>query len=40
VFSDTGAANPIAEGTLLKVLGDTTIYQVIELGVITTFQNC
>ena len=40
VFSDTGAANPIAEGTLLKVVGDTTIYQVIELGVITTFQNC
>jgi len=40
VFSDTGATTPISEGTLLKPIGQTTIYQVIEYGIITTFQNC
>lgn len=40
VFSDTGASNPIDEGTLIKVVGGTTIYQVIEYGIITNFQNC
>jgi hypothetical protein len=40
VFSDTGASNPITEGTLIKVVGGTTIYQVIEYGIITNFQNC
>jgi hypothetical protein len=40
VFSDTGAVNPIPEGTLIKVIGGTTIYQVIEYGIITNFQNC
>ena len=40
VFSDTGATTPISEGTLLKPIGQTTIYQVIEYGIITSFQNC
>lgn len=40
VFSDTGATTPISEGTLLKPIGQSTIYQVIEYGIITNFQNC
>jgi hypothetical protein len=40
VFTDTGATNPVDEGTLIKVIGGTTIYQVIEYGIITNFQNC
>lgn len=40
VFTDTGATIPVDEGTLIKVIGGTTIYQVIEYGIITNFQNC
>lgn len=40
VFSDSGAVNPLDEGTLIKPVGQTTIYQVIEYGILTTFQNC
>ena len=40
VFSDTGAANPILEGTYLKQIGDTTIYQVGELGIIQILIEC
>lgn len=40
VFSDTGASVPIPEGTLIKVIGLPTIYQVAELGIITNFQIC
>jgi hypothetical protein len=40
VFSDTGATTPIQEGRLLKPIGSDSIYQVIEYGIITPFQNC
>lgn len=40
VFSDTAASVPIPEGTLIKVIGLPTIYQVAELGIITNFQIC
>lgn len=40
VFSDTGATNPIPEGTKIKPIGGTTIYQVAELGLLQTLQNC
>lgn len=40
VFSDTGATTPIDEGTLIKPIGSSTIYQVIDYGIITNFQNC
>jgi hypothetical protein len=40
VFSDTTATTPIIEGTLIKVAGDNTIYQVIEYGILTNFTTC
>jgi hypothetical protein len=40
VYSDSGATTPIVEGTLLKLSGGTTIYQVVEYGVLTNFQEC
>ena len=40
VYSDAGATTPIVEGTLLKLSGGTTIYQVVEYGVLTNFQEC
>lgn len=40
VFSDTGATTPIIEGTLIKPVSQSTIYQVIEFGIITNFQIC
>jgi len=40
VFSDSGAANPIEEGTYLKPIGSSTIYQVAEYGIIQTLTNC
>jgi hypothetical protein len=40
VFSDTGATTPIIEGTFLKQVGDNTIYQVIEYGILTNFTTC
>lgn len=40
VFSDSGAANPIEEGTYLKPIGSTTIYQVAEYGIIQQLTNC
>jgi hypothetical protein len=40
VFSDTGATTPIPEGTNIKPIGGTTIYQVAELGILQTLQNC
>ena len=40
VFSDTGATTPITEGTLLKPIGDTNIYQVGELGIIQIITTC
>jgi len=40
VFQDTSATIPVREATLLKVGGENTIYQVIEYGILTTFQIC
>jgi hypothetical protein len=40
VFSDTTATTPIEEGTLLKPVGQNTIYQVIEYGILTNFSTC
>ena len=40
VFSDTTATTPIEEGTLLKPVGQNTIYQVIEYGILSTFTTC
>ncbi len=40
VFSDAGATTPIAEGTFVKPVGDNTIYQVIEYGILTNFTTC
>jgi hypothetical protein len=40
VFSDAGATIPIAEGTFVKAVGDNTIYQVIEYGILTNFTTC
>ena len=40
VFSDNTATTPISEGTLLKVGGSSTIYQVIEYGILTNFYTC
>jgi len=40
VFSDVGATTPITEGTFVKQVGDNTIYQVIEYGILTNFTTC
>lgn len=40
VFSDSTATTPLSEGTLLKPIGQNTIYQVIEYGILSTFTTC
>lgn len=40
VFNDTGATNPIDEGTLIKTIGGNTIYQVAENGLLQSLTNC
>ena len=40
LFTSSGATTPITEGTIVRNISGSTIYQVIENGVITTLQNC
>ena len=40
VFLNSTATIPVVEGTLLKVSGNNTIYQVIELGILVDFTQC
>lgn len=40
IFTDTSATTPVSEGTFVKEVGDNTIYQVIEYGILTNFTTC
>lgn len=40
VFYDTGASQPLPEGSFIKVASAPTIYQVIENGLLTDFYTC
>jgi hypothetical protein len=40
LFTTSGATTPIDEGLLVRNISGSTIYQVIENGVITSIQNC
>jgi len=40
VFTDTTATTPVEEGTLLKPVGQTTIYQTQENGLLVSIQEC
>ena len=40
VFTTSGATIPVDEGTLLKPVGQSTIYQTQENGLLVSIQNC
>lgn len=40
LFTSSGATTPVGEGLLVRNVSGSTIYQVIESGVITSIQNC
>ena len=40
LFTTSGATTPVDEGLLVRNISGSTIYQVIEDGVITSIQNC
>jgi len=40
LFTTSGATTPVEEGLLVRNVSGSTIYQVIENGVLTSIQNC
>ena len=40
VFYDTGATQPLPEGSFIKVMSAPTIYQVVENGLLSNFYTC
>ena len=40
IFTDTGATTPVSEGTLVKPVGQSTIYQTQENGILVSIQTC